>query len=188
MIIRVLSFSFCLVACSFCLPAYALESQKKATSAKQTKPTKAINKPHETQPAKDKALSDKETKPEQPEEAMTAPFVTNASITGEYYFAHENFIRDVYVTTPINGKFYFKVFAGQTPVKEGMTIQYYNDVDGVATFTSKGMGVYKSPFNNCNLYFFFKPPRLVIEQEQDCGMAAELGLEPRGSYKQIEKF
>lgn len=172
MITRVLSLSFFLIALSTLLPANATQNpeENKASHTKET-----------TQP--------EQNKPElEPEEVMTAPFVTNASITGDYYFAHENFIRDVYVTTPLNGKFYFRVFVAQTPIKNGMTIQYYNDVDGVATFTTKGMGVYRSPFKNCNLYFFFKPPRLIIQQEHDCGMSSDLGFEPRGSYKQIESF
>lgn len=184
MSIRALSFSFCLMSLFIILPAHATETkqEKKAPITKQNKQIKPKAPAKKNQPTEEAKPAD------EPEEAMTPPFVTNASITGDYYFAHENFIRDVYITTPINGKFYFRVFAAQTPIKNGMTIQYYNDVDGVATFTQKGMGVFRSPHGNCNLYFFFKPPKLIIQQELDCGMASELGLEPRGGYKQIESF
>ncbi len=172
MMTRALSLSVFLISLAVLLPAHAAQDQTKNQQSKTEETTQ--QKSNESEP--------------EPQEIMTAPFVTNASITGDYYFAHENFIRDVYVTTPINGKFYFRVFVAQTPIKNGMTIQYYNDVDGVASFTSKGMGVYHSPFKNCNLYFFFKPPRLIIQQEHDCGMSSDLGFEPRGSYKQIESF
>lgn len=122
------------------------------------------------------------------EQMLQPPFITDQTVTGEYYFAYEHLIRDAYITTPINGKFYFKIFAGQTPTHGAMTVQYFNEVDGVATFDAKGVGVYHSPHKNCDLYFFFKPPKLVIEQEKNCGMPPEFGMEARGTYTQLELF
>lgn len=116
------------------------------------------------------------------------PFTTDVSITGKYYFADKNLIRDAYITTPINGKFYFKIFAAQTPTHAAFTVQYYNSVDGVATFNEQGIGVFSSPYKNCNLHFFFKPPTLLIEQDKNCGMPADFGLEARGIYTQLEEF
>lgn len=172
MIIRALSLSLFLISLATVSATYAAPSQEENKTNDNQETT-------QTEP----------NKPEQePEEELTPPFITNASITGSYYYAYENYIRDVYVTTPVNGKFYFKVFVAQTPIEKGLTVQYYNDIDGVATFNTKGVGVYHSPLKNCNLYFFFKPPRLMIEQEHDCGMSVEFGFEPRGNYKQIESF
>lgn len=130
------------------------------------------------------ALADEDTS----QSNFPPPYTTDTTITGQYYYAYEHFIKDIYITTPINGKFYFKIFSAQTPTHAAMTVQYYNEVDGVATFNPQGVGVYSSPHKNCNLYFFFKPPKLVIEQEKTCGMPAEFGIEARGVYTQLEFF
>lgn len=114
--------------------------------------------------------------------------LTNQAITGRYYYTHEKTIKDVYITTPINGKFYFRFFMAQTPNYGKMVVQYYNEIDGVATFDQQGVAHYQSPFKNCELSFLFRSVNLLVDQRGDCGMSAELGMEARGIYNQLEAF
>lgn len=114
--------------------------------------------------------------------------LTNQAITGRYYYSHEKSIKDVYITTPINGKFYFRFFMGQTPSYGKMVVQYYNEIDGVATFDQEGVAHYQSPYRNCELRFLFRSIHLLVDQRGDCGMSAELGMEARGTYNQLEAF
>lgn len=143
----------------------------------------------EKQPAnQDKEISNEEKVEKVEKVEMRPPYQTDVEVTGTYYLAKNHIIRDVYITTPINNKFYFKVFAAQTPVQGAMSVQYYNEIDGVATFNKHGVGVFTSKTGNCDLLFFFKPPILAIQQEKDCGMSPDFDIIAGGIYTQTENF
>lgn len=114
-------------------------------------------------------------------------YLTDKVITGEYYLAKDYHIRDIYVTTPVNGSFYFKIFIAQVPTKAKMTVQFYNEIEGVATF-NKDIAYWLSPQRNCLLSFFFSTPKLVVEQRGSCEMSSEFGFEASGVYTQLEPF
>lgn len=114
--------------------------------------------------------------------------LTNQSIAGQYYFSHERYIRDAYITTPINGKFYFHFFIAQTPSYGAMVVQYYNEIDGVASFDKNGVAHFTSPYKNCQLTFLFQSVNLLVDQAGSCGMSADIGMEIRGIYTQLEAF
>ena len=162
------------------------QSKPKEMTAKQVNKTAVVDASKEQQVDQDK----KNTEPKEKEEKidMRPPYQTDAEVTGTYYLAKNHLIRDVYITTPINNKFYFKVFAAQMPVQGAMSVQYYNEIDGVAAFNKHGVGVFTSNTGNCDLLFFFKPPRLVIQQEKDCGMSPDFDIMAGGIYTQTENF
>lgn len=188
----------------FCITAIAQAKEQTESHSSHTK--KAIQtksaQPNTKQPKKiaaDQKIIAEKKSIDQSEESvnekdkeekidMHPPYQIDAEITGSYYLAKKHIIRDVFITTPINNKFYFKVFTAQTPVQGAMSVQYYNEIDGVATFNKHGVGVFISPRGNCELLFFFKLPKLVIQQEKDCGMSPDFDIIAGGIYTQIENF
>lgn len=185
----------CIILCSVTV-AHGKEQPQKQSSTPNKKAILSET-AHKTKTAIDSKETQKEqianqdneyTEEKEEKIDMRPPYQTDMEITGTYYLAKRHLIRDVYITSPINNKFYFKVFAAQTPVKGAMSVQYYNEIDGVATFNKHGVGVFVSPQGNCELLFFFKPPRLVIQQEKDCGMSPDFDIIAGGVYTQTENF
>lgn len=126
--------------------------------------------------------------PIEPETTTQQTYLTDSSITGNYYLAINELVRDVRIDTPVKGKFYFHFFIAQTPIEGKMSVLAYSELDGVATFNQNKTATYVSPDNKCALTFYFRSMQLFVEQAGSCDMPRELGYETTGNYNQLESF